>query len=289
MSNILAEIEALAGRYPLRRLNFQDDIFTLDPRWTLEFCAAYRQRFAFPFWINTRVERLDEKVVAALARAGCQGVRIGIESGNEPLRRQVLRRDMSDAQIRAAFRLLRRHGLQIHTCNMIGIPGETPAMVEQTIQLNRELAPDHLQFSVFYPYPLTELYAQAQREGWLEPGHTLASYYARASTLRLPTITPAELAEKYDRFAALRDELLAHRGHSWYHRARRHLRALLRGETTLWRELALFLRRQARKLHLVVALLAYLFILIAEGDAETAWTWSNTMMTIGDVSGIPAM
>lgn len=287
VEHVMGEIAYLAERYPIRKINFQDDVFTLDGRWTQAFCAAYRGRFAFPFWVNARVESLTDEVVGALAEAGCQGVRIGIESGNEALRREVLRRDMSDAHIRDAVKRLRRHGLKIHTCNMLGIPGETPAMMEQTIQLNRELAPDQLQFSVFYPYPLTELYDQAEEHGWLEPEHTLAGYYGRESVLHLPDITPQELAQACDRFDALRAELLAHRDGSWYHRIRRHARALLRGETTLTRELALVIRRELGKLRLG-AFLSCLFILSMGGDAETAWIWSDTMMTIGDAWAMPA-
>jgi len=286
VAHVMGEIEHLAGRYPIRKLNFQDDVFTLDKAWTQEFCAAYRGRFSFPFWINTRVEALSEEVVRALADAGCQGVRVGVESGNETLRREVLRRDMSDAAIREAFKRLRRHGLQTHTCNMIGIPGETPAMIEQTIQMNRELAPTHLQFSVFYPYPLTELYERAKSHGWLDPEHTLAGYYARESALRLPTLTAEELAQEYDRFSALKAELLAHHEASWYYRARRHLRALLRGQTSLRRELALVMRRVLHKARLGVFIVGVL-ILIVEGDAEAAWTWSTTMTSIGDVWAIP--
>jgi len=208
VENVLAEIGFLASHYAIKTLNFQDDVFTLNRDWTLQFCQAYRQQFSFPFWINTRVERInDEEMVAALARAGCRGVRIGIESGNERLRAEILKRRMSNDEIRQAFALANKHGLNVYTCNMLGVPGETASMIEETIALNRELEPADLQFSVFYPYPMTELYDLCAREGYLSAGESLPSYYERKSILHLPTLTSEELEREYDRFQELKDEL----------------------------------------------------------------------------------
>ena len=248
VENILAEIEALAERYPVRVLNFQDDTFTLNRRWALDFCEAYAARFRFPFWINTRVERIldDEELVRALARAGCAGVRIGLESGNEQMRREVLKRGMTNDEIRQAFRLLRRHGLRIYTCNMLGLPGETPEMIEETIALNRELAPDDLQFSVFYPYPMTELYERVVREGMLKGERTLWGYYSPESVLELPTLTPAQLAEKYQRFEQLKAELHLRRRHPWRYRLRRAALWLLGGDEERLRQVLDFVRGRKR-------------------------------------------
>jgi anaerobic magnesium-protoporphyrin IX monomethyl ester cyclase len=230
--NVLAEIRDLASRYAVKTLNFQDDVFTLDRDWTIEFCRAYGQEFTFPFWVNTRVERInDEELVSALALAGCRGVRIGIESGNEALRAEILKRRMSNAEIRQAFALARQHGLDIYTCNMLGVPGETAGMIEETITLNRELEPADLQFSVFYPYPMTELHDVAVRNGYLTDGESLHSYYERKSVLRLPTLSKAELESGYDRFQDLKAELRLKRESPFQYRAYQVLRLLLGGDS----------------------------------------------------------
>jgi anaerobic magnesium-protoporphyrin IX monomethyl ester cyclase len=224
VENVLSEIHLLTSRYVVKTLNFQDDVFTLDRDWTLQFCQAYRQQFRLPFWINTRVERInDEEMVAALAQAGCRGVRIGIESGNESLRSEILKRRMSNDEIRQAFALANKHGLDVYTCNMLGVPGETAAMIEETIALNRELQPADLQFSVFYPYPMTELYDLCAREGYLTEGESLPSYYERKSILHLPTLTAEELEREYDRFQELKAELRMGNETSFRHRMLRFL------------------------------------------------------------------
>ena len=230
VSNLLAEIGHLADRYPVKVLNFQDDTFSLNRHWVTEFCRAYRAEHAFPFWINTRVEHLDEDLIRELAQAGCQRVRIGIESGNEELRRTILKRSMANDDFRRAFRLLHEYGIETYTCNMIGIPGETPAMIQETIDLNRELAPTRFQFSVFYPYPMTELYDISVREGLVSERRDLAGYYGRESVLDLPTLSPEELAMGYDRFEELRRELYLKAHSPWRYRAYRVLHWLYGGD-----------------------------------------------------------
>jgi radical SAM superfamily enzyme YgiQ (UPF0313 family) len=172
-------------------------------------------------------------------------VRIGLESGNERLRKEILKRGMSNDDIRRAVRLLRRHGLQVSTCNMIGIPGETPEMIDETIQLNRELAPDNLQFSVFYPYPMTELHDVAVEQGLVQADHAVTGYYERESVLDLPDITSEELADRYDRFMALKSELRVRQERPWRYRARRLLLALLGGDEARLRKLMDVVRRRA--------------------------------------------
>ncbi|NLG50065.1 MAG: radical SAM protein [Chloroflexi bacterium] len=219
VGHVMGELRALKARYPIKTINFQDDTFTLDHRWTLDFCEAYRQEFRYPFWINTRVERiLDEDVVRALAGAGCAGIRVGVENGDETLRANVLKRRMSNDEIVAAFDLVHRHGLKAYTCNMIGVPGETPDSIRATIDLNRRLAPEEFQFSVFYPYPMTELYDISVAQGLIKPQTTVTSYYSRESVLNLPTLTPEQLAQGYERFAALQNELALKRSSPKKHR-----------------------------------------------------------------------
>ena len=208
VEHLLGEIRHLGERYAVKTINFQDDIFSLDRRWTLDFCRAYVAEFAYPFWINSRIEHIrDEDVVRALAEAGCAGVRVGVENGDEQLRQVVLKRTMSNEDIIEVFDLLKHYGIKGYTCNMIGVPGETPETIAATINLNRQLMPDEFQFSVFYPYPMTELYDICVAQSLIKPGVELAGYYSAESVLDLPTLTKKELARGYERFEALKSEL----------------------------------------------------------------------------------
>jgi len=155
---------------------------------------------------------------------------------------------MSNEDIIAAFRLAQRHGLKTYTCNMIGIPGETPESIAATIALNRALAPDEFQFSVFYPYPMTELHDICVTQNLITPASELTSYYSGSSVLNLPTLSADQLAEGYERFTALKSELALKRHSPLKHRLYLALLALYGGDAPrLQRHLARLrgLRRRA--------------------------------------------
>lgn len=209
VENVMAEVDALGKRYRIKTLNFQDDVFTLKHDWTEEFCHSYSAHgFTYPFWVNTRVERVeDEAIVQKLAAAGCRGIRVGLESGNESLRKDVLKRRMSNDTIRKTFRLVQAHGMETYTCNMLGLPGETPEMIQETIDFNREIEPTQLQFSVFYPYPMTELHDISLAKGYYREGDHTTSYYDKKSLLKLPTLTQEQIGYYHDKFTELKREL----------------------------------------------------------------------------------
>ena len=155
---------------------------------------------------------------------------------------------MTNEEIAAAFRIARSYGLRCYTCNMIGIPGETPESIRATIDLNRELMPDGFQFSVFYPYPMTELHDVSVAQSFIRPEAELTSYYGRESVLELPTLTREELASGYERFDALRAELALKRASPLKHRLYMLLLRLYRGDSPRLQRHLQVLRRLRQKL-----------------------------------------
>ena len=81
---------------------------------------------------------------------------------------------------------------------MLGLPYETPEMVEETINLNRRLQPDHAAIFYFYPYPQTELYEMCEKEGFLT--NKSSTSYVNEHILALPTISTKELNDLYTKF-----------------------------------------------------------------------------------------
>lgn len=233
VENVMDEIAALKKSYSFKTLNFQDDVFTLQHGWTRQFCASYRERgYTYPFWVNTRVERVeDEEIVKMLAEAGCRGIRVGLESGNEDLRRDVLKRKMSNEAIRRTFSIVQKYGLETYTCNMLGLPGETTEMIQETIDFNRELAPTQFQFSVFYPYPMTELHDIVVEKGYYKDGEHTTSYYDKTSVLTLPALSKEQIAYYHDKFTELKRELWLKRRSPARYKLYTALRRLYRDDT----------------------------------------------------------
>lgn len=200
VDNLLDEIAQVTARYPaIRFLGFHDDTFTLNQKWLAEFAEKYPARFPLKFWCNSTARRINEQTIALLKRAGCYEIRIGVESGNDHIRMEVLQKKVTREEIVNAFRLIREAGIDAYAFNMIGLPGETPATVEDTIRLNQILRPKEVFCSVFHPYPGTRLYDLCTEKGWYA-GKAVRSYFEGDYALQQPTITARQVRYYHDIF-----------------------------------------------------------------------------------------
>ena len=149
------EIAAVAARWPLNNVHFSDDLFTHQPRWLEQFADLYPSQVGIPFTANSSVELVSERTASALARAGCRGVAIGIETGNEKLREKILNKRVRNDDVRRAARLIKGHGMELTTFNMLASPGETLEDAWETVRLNQEIGTDHMRVALAVPIPFT--------------------------------------------------------------------------------------------------------------------------------------
>ncbi len=202
VESCLAEIREVTGRYRVRALYFNDDCFTARRGFVEEFCPRYQEEFSLPFDINARPETLDDDLCRRLKEAGCRRVSIGIESGSESFRREVLGRNTTNAQIVRAFESCRRAGLKTKSFNIVGFPGETPAIFQETVDLNARIQPDSVIIGIFEPYPGTKLAEVCLQQGFLAPGRADNPFMGRTDTvLKMPQFPRRAILRCFRNFA----------------------------------------------------------------------------------------
>ncbi len=205
--NVLAELAELEAAGRLAYVIFLDDTFTLDRRWVETFCDLYGERFQAPFSLHARVETVDAALVTKLAAAGCRHITYGVESGSPRIRREVMRRNVSNERLLEAFREAREAGILVTASYMLGIPGETRDDLERTYALAEELQAFDFGYFVFYPFPGTHLFEVCRREGYLPEGFDELPAVHSRSILKLPGLAPDDVEEYYERFTKLRERL----------------------------------------------------------------------------------
>ena len=166
---LIDEIRNVKGKYPFQTVVFQDDTFIADKKWLFEFCERFPRDMGLPYTCNVRANLVDEEAVSALSSSGCTGVNWSIESGNDFLRNEVLKRRMSRAQIIETGRLLNKHGIPHRIGNIVGLPGETFENMLETLQMNIDAKPQLALANVFVPFPSLELTDYALAHGCLSP------------------------------------------------------------------------------------------------------------------------
>jgi radical SAM superfamily enzyme YgiQ (UPF0313 family) len=165
--SIMAEIEDCLS-LGIGEFFFFDELFTGDKRRVLEFCAAVEKRgLKIIFDIRSRVDTIDEEMLAALKRAGCVRIQYGIESGTEEILRAMNKRITLD-QARKAVAATKKAGIGVLLDFMIGYPGETQEQIKKTVAFARELDPTFVQFGITTLFPGTRIYDDAMRDGFLK-------------------------------------------------------------------------------------------------------------------------
>ncbi len=192
VDEIMDEIADLKRRFDFERINFVDDVFTIDIRWLRKFTEKYKKYFGIPYTCNARIEAMREESYQLLRDSGCFSLEMGIESGSEHIRKTVLERRMTNQKIIEAFDLAHKYGLKTMSFNMVGIPTETKEHIQETIELNRRLNPTSVLVSIFQPYPGTGLYDLCEKNGWLN-GKPIPHSYFLYSAVTYPHLTDKEI------------------------------------------------------------------------------------------------
>jgi radical SAM superfamily enzyme YgiQ (UPF0313 family) len=155
----------------LDMLFFKDEVFLLMPKkWMRQFSQEYKSKIKLPFFCQSTAKEINEEKVEMLKDMGCVAVAIGVEVGNEKFRKEVLKKHVSNEQIKRAVYLLVKENIRVTTYFLIGFPYETRDLIFDTIEFQRELydlgsCPTHI--NCFYPFPGAELTVIAEKEGFL--------------------------------------------------------------------------------------------------------------------------
>ncbi|MFP4081642.1 MAG: B12-binding domain-containing radical SAM protein [Candidatus Aminicenantes bacterium] len=112
VENVMEEIHALMDRFPrLRRVDFIDEVFAWDKKWTAEFIECYRNEVGLPFHCAQHPNMVNKEILKLLKEAGLERVEVGVQSGSERIRREYFERPVSDRRLLQNSRLLKEMGI----------------------------------------------------------------------------------------------------------------------------------------------------------------------------------
>lgn len=171
-----------------------DPVFSINRDWVRDFTDEYIRigmSELLPFSCFTRADTIDEEKIEMLARANLKVARIGIEAGNERIRKEVYEKNIPTEQYRKVFKLLHDKGVAVTGYNILGGPGETIETMQETFDLVKELKVDRPIFFTYRPLPKTKGAAQVVELGgkidsntWdkIDSLHQLSNVYTKSLT-----------------------------------------------------------------------------------------------------------
>ncbi len=166
VERILEEIRVLLDRYGAREINLEADTITLNKDFLGSLCEALIRsglsgRMAWT--CESRVDTVNERLLRHMKEAGCWQISYGVETGSQRLL-DLIHKGITLEQIERVFALTNGIGISIRAFYMLGLPTETREESLKTISFARKLNAEWSQFTLFTPFPGTELYEIAVKE-----------------------------------------------------------------------------------------------------------------------------
>jgi len=170
VDHLMAELKDVKERYPeVRMFRFGDDVFVIkEDEWIHEFAERYPKEIGVPFYCLVRANSFTPEIAKLLAKAGCRSICMSIEAGSSHVRNVVLKRNMSDETLMSAFKEARKNGINIWGTTILGIPGTTLKDDFESISFAQKLNVAYPAFTIFAPFPGTELTDHAINLGLLK-------------------------------------------------------------------------------------------------------------------------
>ena len=163
--NVVEELKMLKAAFGFDHIWFCDDIFGLKPGWVHEFANLVEEaQLNFRFKIQARADLLlQEDYIRDLARAGCENIWMGAESGSQKIL-DAMDKGTMVSQIYEATSLLKKNNIHPSFFIQFGYPGETKDDIIKTIRMINQLLPYEIGISVSYPLPGTGFYEKVKVE-----------------------------------------------------------------------------------------------------------------------------
>jgi radical SAM superfamily enzyme YgiQ (UPF0313 family) len=200
VEHVMDEIERNVSRYGVREFFIWADTFTVNRHYVKRFCQAIMERNLPISWTcNSRVDTVDEELLALMKKAGLWMISFGLESGNDDVL-ALTEKNITVEQSREAVLAASRQGIRTAGHLIFGLPGETEKTMEETLSLALDLPLDIAQFYVAAPFPGTRLYDEALRSGWLKNRDSAPICSQGDAVMALPGL-PAERVNAFRRYA----------------------------------------------------------------------------------------
>jgi len=199
VERVIQEVSLLHQRYGVNLIIPEDDLFTANKARTKELLNAIKDlkipdiELQCPNALS--VNTLDEELIDLLESVGMRICTLAIESGSPFVQNEIIKKRCNLDKARRLVKYVKSRDMYCRCYYVLGFPGETREMIEETIQYARDLGADWANFNVAVPLLGSEMYDQFFAMGVLTDHKAVwASDYGKR-TFDTPEMGAAELVD----------------------------------------------------------------------------------------------
>ena len=178
VEDIIEELKLVKQKYGTTQFAFKDDSFTINKTRVYELCRQLISEKLNICWeCNTRVNLIDEQMLRLMKKAGCNYIKIGIESGDDKILAKI-NKGITSEQSRNAAKMLRKSGIHWSAYFLIGLLGETKKDMYTTLDFMYELKPHLALLGVYESFPGTGMFDEGIEKNMVRTSMSLDDFYS---------------------------------------------------------------------------------------------------------------
>jgi len=187
--NVVDELVHLK-KLNFHQINIADDLFTANNSHCTAVCDEIIKRGLKITWTSfARVDTVSNELLAKMKAAGCIAVSFGIESANAKILKTI-KKGITRQQVVDAVHMCNRAGITPYASFILGLPGETPDTIKETMDFGQQLKDLGLAFGfhLLAPFPGTEVRDNHSSFGINILSHDWRQYHANRAIIETPEV-----------------------------------------------------------------------------------------------------
>lgn len=186
---VVDELEYLSTlNFP--QINIADDLFTANKAHCFSVCDEIIRRKIHVKWTSfARVDTVSLPILEKMKAAGCTTVSFGVESGNRGILKTI-KKGITPEQVITAVKMCTTAGISPHASFILGLPGETPATLKETIDFGNQLKDMGVShgFHLLAPFPGTYVRDKSHELGISILTNDWRQYHANRAIVETPAV-----------------------------------------------------------------------------------------------------
>ena len=165
IEDIIADIDLLVTKYNIKHIKFMDELFTFNPKRANLICDAIIARGYddLNIWAYARIDLVNPQLLEKFRKAGIRWLAYGIESGNENIRRKVLKGNFNNQKIKDIVQMTKDYGIYVLGNFMFGFWEDSFITMKETLKFAKELKCEYANFYCLVAYPGSPLYEKMKK------------------------------------------------------------------------------------------------------------------------------
>ncbi|MCX7921501.1 MAG: PhpK family radical SAM P-methyltransferase [Clostridia bacterium] len=157
------ELNILDSIGKVKSVGFVDDTFNVPPERFKEILRMMiRNKYSFNWFSYFRCQYADRETVELMKESGCEGVLLGIESGNNNIL-QNMNKAVTIEQYQRGLELLNEYGIISEASFIVGFLGETLETVQDTVRFIEESKPTFFRAQAWYCSSLAPIWKEKSK------------------------------------------------------------------------------------------------------------------------------